>query len=331
MDFDREIVYGCCSSVFGSHPDKFVQTGYKKDKSIDERLKAMAQVEDLKAVDLSGGEGGEVNRDNLPFIKDLFERYDLVPASISPDISGNPVFNLGAMCSSDKEVRKLALRRVFEAIDIAALLDCRTVNIWSGQDGYDYCFQIDYLDAFNSVVGFIREAADHNPDVDICIEYKPYEPRKRSIVPSAAIALTIVNEADRANVGITFDSGHSLNAGENMAAVVCFLKVFGDKLKYLHINDNYRAWDDDMIFASVHTVESLEFLYWLERTGYSGYYIFDVDPCREDSTRFVKANITMVKKLRKILGGIDQDNLRKIFSEHDAVGACDLIREILIR
>ena len=54
MDFNREIVYGCCSGVFGSHPDKFVQTGYKKDKSIDERLKAIAQVEDLKAVDLSG-------------------------------------------------------------------------------------------------------------------------------------------------------------------------------------------------------------------------------------------------------------------------------------
>ena len=46
----------------------------------------------------------------------------------------------------------------------------------------------------------------------------------------------------------------------------------------MHFNDNYRLWDDDMIVGSVHTIEYLELLYWLDRVGYDGYLSMDQYP-----------------------------------------------------
>ena len=50
----------------------------------------------------------------------------------------------------------------------------------------------------------------------------------------------------------------------------------------MHFNDNYRLWDDDMIVGSVHTIEYLELLYWLDRIGYDGYLSMDQYPYREE-------------------------------------------------
>jgi xylose isomerase len=56
-----------------------------------------------------------------------------------------------------------------------------------------------------------------------------------------------------------------------LAEAVALLKRFGNRLMHLHLNDNYRATDDDMIPGSVHTLEWVEFFYWLDRTGYDGW------------------------------------------------------------
>ena len=38
-----------------------------------------------------------------------------------------------------------------------------------------------------------------------------------------------------------------------------FFKQNGDKLFHVHMNDNYRLWDDDMMVRFVHFIEYLEF------------------------------------------------------------------------
>ncbi len=61
------------------------------------------------------------------------------------------------------------------------------------------------------------------------------------------------------NVGVTVDVGHALVAGENVAEAVYRL-IRAGKLFHMHFNDNYTAWDDDMIVGSVHTVAFIEWL-----------------------------------------------------------------------
>ena len=71
------------------------------------------------------------------------------------------------------------------------------------------------------------------------------------------------------------DIGHAFVAYENAADAVALFKQNGDKLIHVHMNDNYRLWDDDMMVGSVHFIEYLEFFYRLKRRGYDGWLSVD--------------------------------------------------------
>ena len=87
------------------------------------------------------------------------------------------------------------------------------------------------------------------------------------------------------------DVGHSLMAYENVAESAALLHYFGNKLMYMHFNDNWRLWDDDMTVGSVHTIEMLELLYWLDRLNYTGWYALDIFPYRENGIRAASESI----------------------------------------
>jgi sugar phosphate isomerase/epimerase len=320
---------GGTSSIFGGHPDRYVTGSYKNSKSLEQRLKMFAKVEDLKWVDLGGGY--DITLKNASEVKKLLGRFKLFPAAITADIYGGREFAMGSVCSPDSEVRKKAWDKVKDAIDSADIINCDLINLWFGQDGYDYPFQVDYLDAFKKMVAFLKQAADYNPNISLAIEYKALEPRKRLFMSTAAVTLAVINEAQRPNLGIILDNGHAWNAGENISETVAFLKLFGNKLKYIHINDNYKSWDDDMAVGSIHLAETLEFLYWLEKTGYGGCYTLDIDASREDALGFVRENVAMLKKLRNVLKRLDEKELESIFRENDSVRAIKMLREKLVQ
>lgn len=329
MKISKEIKIGATSSIFGGHPDRYVAGNYKDTKTLEYRLELFTKVKGLKGVDLGGGY--DVNSKNAVEVKGLFKKFGLIPTAITADIYGDRKFSLGSVCSPDKEVRTIAWERVKDAIDSAVIIDCKLINLWFGQDGYDYPFQVDYLDSFTKLVEFLKLAADYNPEIDIAIEYKALEPRKRLFMSTAAVTLTIINEVDRPNLGIILDNGHAWNAGENISEMVAFLKLFGNRLKYIHINDNYKLWDDDMAVGSIHLVETLEFLYWLYRTGYDGFYTLDIDTSREDALDFARENVAMLKKLLGVIERFQEIELDKIFQKNDSVAALRMVRESLIK
>ncbi len=329
MNISEEIKFGSTLALFGANPDRFLAEGYKDANMVEDRLKMFSQVPGLIGVDFY--RGWDIGSENVGLIKELLDKYNLEPAAVTASISSMREFALGSVCSPNKKYRELAWNDIKDTIDQAAKIGCKIVNLWFGQDGYDYCFQVDYMDSFKKLVKAIRKAADYNPDITIAIEYKPKEPRKKLFMASAAVTLTVINEVDRSNVGIIVDTGHAFNAGENIAETIGFLKVFGDKLKYVHLNDNYKSWDDDMMVGSIHTIETLEFLYWLERTGYDGFYTLDMNPYREDAIEAAKENIAIIKKLRGVLKRLDEKDLNEIFSKNDSLGALAMLRENLIK
>ena len=117
---------------------------------------------------------------------------------------------------------------------------------------------------------------------EVLVEYKMKEPRTHCFVNTAATAILMTQDLDR--VGILLDVGHSLAAKENMAEAAALIASH-NKLDYIHFNDNYRAWDDDMMLGSVHLVEHLELVYWLKRIDYQGWLTLDIFPYREDGVR----------------------------------------------
>ena len=129
------------------------------------------------------------------------------------------------------------------------------MDVWPGQDGFDYPFQADYIEVDKWIKDALGPVAAHQPRVRILVEYKPKEPRTHCFV--STVGRLLLTLKDLPNVGGLIDWGHALQGGENIAESVALMHSYG-KLDYIHLNDNYRSWDDDMMVGSVHLVEYLE-------------------------------------------------------------------------
>jgi xylose isomerase len=162
--------------------------------------------------------------------------------------------------------------------------------------------------------------------VRVLVEYKLREPRTHCFVNSAAKVLLLLDGLGDA--GVLLDVGHSLAAGENVAEAVALLADHG-KLDYLHLNDNYRSWDDDMMVGAVHLVEYLELVYWLRRVGYGGWLTLDVFPYREDGVRASTQCREWMEAFFRAVERVGMDEFAAAIERADATEATALVRRAL--
>jgi xylose isomerase len=168
------------------------------------------------------------------------------------------------------------------------------------------------------------------PEVNLVIEYKPKEPRTHCFIATVGKTLLFLDKVKRPNVGAMIDVGHALMAYENAAESAALLQYFGNKLFYMHFNDNWRLWDDDMTVGSVHTVEMLELLYWLDRMNYDGWYALDIFPYRENGIRAATESIKWIQGLHGLLDKIGRERIGEVIACGDAMEATALVREALL-
>lgn len=216
-------------------------------------------------------------------------------------------------------------------MDIAPKLNCDLLDVWFGQDGYDYSFQSDFIKAWNLIIDGLKECAEYRSDIKLGIEYKPKEPRTHIYIGTIGKTLVLLNKVNKDNVGIIVDVGLALYAYENMAVTIAICKLFGDELYHLHLNDNYRLWDDDMMVGSVHLQKYLELIYWLKKTNYKGWYSLDIFPYREDEVEAASESIKWLKSIIEEVNSVDDSEIEKIISESDAVKSLSLIRKMLFK
>src|SRR6056297_2987403 len=95
----------------------------------------------------------------------------------------DPGYKLGAFTHPDAAVRRAAIDETKRGLDVLAEMGGTLMTLWMGQDGFDYSFQMDYQRAWANTIDAMAEVADHNPAVDIALEYKPNEPRAFGLMP----------------------------------------------------------------------------------------------------------------------------------------------------
>jgi xylose isomerase len=286
----------------------------------------VASIKGITGVDLVG------SRDffeHLDEVKADIKRTGLKVVSIVPDLFTQAEFRQGSYSSIDPSIRSDAIAHTKRVIDTAVELGCSLVAPWPGQDGYDYLFQADYEKERTLFEDAIKELCDYNKDVRIGLEYKPKEPRNHCYASTAAVTLLMLKETGAFNCGVVLDYGHALYAYENPAEVVALLHKYGNRLMHIHINDNYRYWDDDMIAGSVHTLEYLEFFYWLRRTDYSGWITIDQFPYREDGREAVAESAAWLKKFHEIINTADTSEIEAVLKKKDASLSSKLMRNLL--
>ena len=211
------------------------------------------------------------------------------------------LYRIGAFTNPDPQARRAAIDLTKRGLDSLAAAGGRLMTLWMGQDGFDYSFQADYARLWGGTIEAIREVADHNPAIDLSIEYKPNEPRAFSLMPNAATTLLAIREIDRPNLGVTLDFAHALYAGE-MPAFAAALVARHSRLLGVHLNDGYAKRDDGLMSASVHPIQTAELLFVLNRIGYDGALYFDTFPDTTglDPVAECDANIAAVVTLRRI-------------------------------
>jgi len=145
---------------------------------------------------------------------------------------------------------------------------------------------------------------DAVPDVRMCIEYKPKEPRTHLLFDTAARTMWVLGKVDRPNLGVLLDVGHGLYAYENVAQSAVLLQREG-WLDLIHFNDNYGEWDWDMIPGTVRFWEMLELIFWLREIGYAGYYSIDIT-ARGSAVAAVQQSVTNIRRFCKLADRLDR-------------------------
>lgn len=243
-------------------------SAYGREFTMEEMFDRVKSIDKITAVDLVMN---KMFKNNKEQVKANLKRTGLKVASVAVDTFANPIYQQGSLSSIDTKIRAQAIADTKEAIDFAKEVGCGIVTLWPGQDGYDYIFQADYMKERRLFQEALSELCDYDKNVTLTLEYKIKEPRTHSYISTVGATLLMINTIGKDNLGVALDYGHAALGYETPAEAVAMCKMYGDRLKHIHINDNYRLWDDDMIVGSVHSLEYLEFIYWLRKTDYEGY------------------------------------------------------------
>jgi sugar phosphate isomerase/epimerase len=307
--------------------DRFC-AGYKENPGTMEMFRQAASIPHVTGIELVGS--WDICPNNVKEMKRALSDAGLACVSIIPDLFANKRFWKGSYSAGNPGVRRLALDYTKKMCDIAGELNCKTLNIWPGQDGYDYLLCSDYERTREWLCEAMRTLASEFPEVRFALEYKPKEPRTHSYLARMADTLLLAQDTGCANVGVTIDTGHAFVAGENVSEAIALARRAGDRLFHLHFNDNYTTTDDDMIAGMVHSVCYIEMLYWLDRCGYKGWLSMDQYPYRENAVDAISESILWLRQFDCIVQK-HRRQIDQLVADDDAVATSRFLRSVLFQ
>lgn len=233
----------------------------------------------------------------------------------------------GEFGNRDRAVSEKAVRLCREAAGVCRELGGDQMIIWLGFDGFDYSFQIDYVECWDRLVKAFREVCE-NADVPVSIEYKPYEERVHAFIDSFGTTLSIVQEVGKENLGITLDFCHMLMKKENPAMAAAWLLAH-KKLYNIHLNDGEGSMDDGLMVGTVNFWKTMEVMYYLKKYDFQGVVYFDTFPKREKAVEECAANVAMCRKIESMIDAYGMDRISDVIAQNDAVAVCGMMAEML--
>jgi xylose isomerase len=235
----------------------------------------------------------------------------------------------GSFTATDASLRADAVADLKTAMDLAAELGAEMVTCCPLIDGHNYCFQADYLKQWAWLEEGIAEGARHRSDVRISLEYKLNESRNYCVLGDMGRTLFFCERLGMPNVGVTMDVGHALVAKETPAEVMCLAEQAG-RLFYVHLNDNGREWDWDMLPGSVNFWDLVEMVFYLERIAWDGWLAYDVSTRNGDPIEMMSATISIVEAAGEVVDKIGRERLQSYIDEGLPARAFEgLVRSLL--
>lgn len=234
-------------------------------------------------------------QERLGHIKSAADAAGLVIEMVTTNTFSHPVFKDGGLTSNDRSVRRFGLRKVLQAVDVAADMGASTFVMWGGREGCEYDGSKDvfaalerYKEGLDTVAAYIKSQG-HN--LRIALEPKPNEPRGDIFLPTAGHALALIAELEHGDiVGLNPETGHEQMANLNYTHALG-QALWSDKLFHIDLNGQRGLkYDQDLAFghgdltSAFFTVDLIEngFPGYPDGPRYTGPRHFDFKPSRTE-------------------------------------------------
>jgi xylose isomerase len=299
------------TAFLGGVKNRYIQ--YHPDRSLAEKLSIAASVDGVDGVELCY----PADFERIQETERLLSTNRLQVSGINVRSRRSGRWLRGAFSSSDPRERAEVVDDFRRAMDYARRLDVTRITTCPLNDGHDYVFEMNYLDAYDDAAECFRAICDHDPGIRICIEYKRNDPRVRCLFAGAGEVIAFADRVGAENLGATFDFGHSLLAGERPAMAASLLHQAG-RLFYVHLNDNDRNWDWDMVPGAYNLLELIEFFFYLQEIGYNeNWYAYDVMSKEVDTTKHFASVVHLTRRIEALTERLDRHTVLELMKDRD--------------
>jgi xylose isomerase len=203
------------------------------------------------------------------------------------NLFSNPVFKDGAFTANDPAVRRWAITKTLDAIDLGVELGASIYVMWGGREGTecdaakDIRLALDrYKEAVDVCCAYCR---DRGYDVRFALEPKPNEPRGNLLLPTVGHALAFVERLEWPDmVGLNPEFAHETMSGLSFHHAVA-QTLWSEKLFHIDLNGQVPSkYDQDFRFGSEGIRDAFYLVKLLEDAGWAGMRHFDAHAYRTD-------------------------------------------------
>lgn len=286
---------------------------YKPDQALESKFEQAARVEGLQGLELCY----PADFSDFPLLKKLLADHGMGIAAVNVRSRRTGKWLRGSFTSEDPRERAEVVDDFKKAMDLTLELGANRITTCPLNDGHDYVFEMHYGSAYRYAEETFAEICAHSRAVKVCIEYKWNDPRTRCLLGNAGESALFCQSVGAENLGVTLDIGHALLSGERPAQSAVLLARAG-RLFYVHLNDNDRNWDWDMIPGVFNFWEFIEFFYYLKELGYDDdWYAYDVFTKEIDSVETFNTTFALTRRMEELTSRIDRSRMEELMKQRN--------------
>src|SRR5262245_15260341 len=204
------------------------------------------------------------------------------------NLFSQPVFKDGAFTANDPEVRRYAVAKTLDAIELGVELGAQVYVMWGGREGCEADAAKDvraaldrYAEAVDICCAHVR---DRGYDVRFALEPKPNEPRGDIFLPTVGHALAFIDRLQWPDmVGLNPEFAHETMSGLSFHHGVA-QTLWQGKLFHIDLNaQRIGKFDQDFRFGSEGIRDAFYLVKLLEDSGWDGMRHFDAHAYRTES------------------------------------------------
>ncbi len=203
------------------------------------------------------------------------------------NLFSHPVFKDGAFTANDPAVRRYALAKTLEAIDLGVELGASVFVMWGGREGVECDAAKDarvaldrYAEAVDACCAYV---VDRRYDLRFALEPKPNEPRGDMFLPTVGHALAFIDRLEhREMVGLNPEFAHETMSGLSFHHGVA-QALWAGKLFHIDLNaQRIGKFDQDFRFGSEGARDAFYTVMLLEDADWPGMRHFDAHAYRTE-------------------------------------------------